>query len=133
MTAQKTSRQIIDEAYAAILGRGDIDGFLVDFADDAILVEAASLPYGGTFTGPAAIKAAMIRVFDYWTDFSYTVEHIVYGDEWVMAYGEFAATATKSGKRVAMPLAEIWKIKDGKVTMVSPIYSDTKIALDALA
>ena len=133
MTAQKTSRQVVDDAYAAILGRGDIDAFLADFADDAVMVEAASLPYGGTFTGPSAIKAAMIRVFDYWTDFSYTIEHIVYDDAWVMAYGTFAATASRSGKRVAMPLAEIWKIRDGKVTMVSPIYSDTRLALDALA
>lgn len=129
----KTARQVVDDAYEAILGRGDIDGFLVDFAPDGTLVEAASLPYGGTFTGPAAIKAAMIRVFDYWTDFSYTVEHIVYGEEWVMAYGEFAATATISGTRVTMPLAEIWRIENGRVKMVSPIYSDTKMAIDALA
>ncbi|WP_157219395.1 nuclear transport factor 2 family protein [Flavisphingomonas formosensis] len=132
MTAQKTSRQIVDAAYEAILDRGDIDAFLADFADDAVMVEAASLPYGGTFTGPAGIKAAMIRVFDYWTDFSYTIEHIVYDDAWVMAYGIFAATATKSGTRVSMPLAEIWKIEGGKVRMVSPIYSDTKVAIDAL-
>lgn len=133
MTATKSARQIVDDAYAAILGRGDVDGFLVDFADDAVMVEAASLPYGGTFTGPAAIKAAIVRVFDYWTDFAYTVEHIVHDDSWVMAYGEFSATATKSGTRVAFPLAEIWRIENGRVKMVTPIYSDTKQALDALA
>lgn len=132
MSAEKTSRQIVDEAYAAMLGRGDIDGFLVDFAEDGTLVEAASLPYGGTFTGPAAIKAAITRVFDYWTDFSYTVESIVYGDEWVMAYGTFNATAIKTGQRISQPLAEIWRLEGGKVKMVAPIYSDTKAALDAL-
>lgn len=133
MTETKSTRQIVDDAYAAILGRGDIDAFLLDFADDALMVEAASLPYGGTFTGPAAIKAAIARVFDYWTDFSFTIEHIVYGDSYVMAYGEFSATSNKSKTRVSMPLAEVWRIEGGKVVMVSPIYSDTKLAVDALA
>lgn len=130
--ATKSAREIVDDAYAAILGRGDLDGFLADFAEDSVMVEAESLPYGGTFTGPAAIKAAITSVFDYWTGFSYTIEHIVYGDEYVMAYGEFKATSTKTGRSVAMPLAEVWRIADGKVKMVSPIYSDTKLAVEAL-
>ena len=132
MSEAKSARQIVDEAYVAMLGNGDIDGFLVDFDESSELVEAASLPYGGSFRGPAAIKAAITRVFDYWKDFSFEVEHIVYGEESVMAYGRFRATAIATGRSVDMPLAEIWLIRNGKVTKVSPIYSDTKLALDAL-
>ncbi len=128
----KTSREIVDAGYEAILGRGDIDGFLTDFADDAEMVEAASLPYGGTFRGPAAIKAAIQNVFNYWTDFSFAIEHIVYDETWVIAYGHFRATSTATGRSVDMPLAEVWQISEGKVRMVSPIYSDTKAAIDAL-
>ncbi len=47
-------------------------------------------------SGPAPLRpSAIARVFDYWTDFSFTVEHVLYDEDWAMAYGTFAATARK--------------------------------------
>ena len=38
--------EVIKAAYAAMLDRGDLDGFLSFFAEDGALLEADSLPYG---------------------------------------------------------------------------------------
>ena len=129
----KTARQVVDDAYAALFKRNDLAGFLADFDDDSELTEAKSLPYGGTFRGRNAIKAGIENVFGYWSAFSYDIESIVYGDEYVIAYGHFRATSISTGKTIDMPLAEVWRIRNGKVLLCSPIYSDTKVAVDALS
>jgi len=58
----RTARQVVDDAYAALFGRCDLDGFLADFDENSVFIEAESLPYGGTFRGRDAIKAASKRV-----------------------------------------------------------------------
>ncbi len=128
----KTARQVVEDAYAALFQRGDLDGFLADFDENSELTEAESLPYGGTFRGREAIKAGIQNVFGYWNGLSFNTDAIVYGDEYVMAYGRFRATANATGKTLDIPLAEVWRIKNGKVLLCSPIYSDTKAALEAL-
>ena len=132
MLNSRTPREVVDDAYDAILKKGDIEAFLKDFDDNSVLQETPSLPYGGTFKGKDAVRKALMRVFEYWKDFLYKPEHILADEEWVMAYGEFSATSIKTGKKVAFPLAEIWRIRQGRVVLVTPVYSDTKAVLDAL-
>jgi ketosteroid isomerase-like protein len=130
----KTARQVVDDAYAALFGRGDLEGFLADFDDSSEMIEADSLPYRGTYRGKDAIRSAIQSVIsEYWEGFSYEIESICYGDEYVMAYGRFAATGKKSEKKVSFPLTEVWKIRDGRVALVHPVYGDTKQAAEALA
>lgn len=130
----KTARQVVDDAYAALFERGDLEGFLADFDENSEMPEAEALPYGGTYRGKDAIRAAIQKVIgEYWDDFAYDIESIVYGEEYVMAYGRFSATARTSGKAVSFPLAEVWRIRNGRVALVHPVYGDTKQAADALA
>jgi ketosteroid isomerase-like protein len=132
MSDWKTARQVVDEAYAALFERGDLEGFLNDFDDNSTLIEADSLPYGGTFRGKDPIRTAIQNVFGYWKDFAYDIENVVYGEEYVIAYGRFSATSVKSGRKLDIPLAEAWRVREGRVAFVHPIYSDTKLALDVL-
>ena len=130
----KSARQVVDDAYAALFERGDLEGFLADFDDNSKMIEADSLPYGGTYRGKDAIRAAIQKVVgEYWSDFAYDIESIVYGDEYVMAYGCFSAIGKKNEKKVSFPLTEVWRIRDGRVTLVHPVYGDTKQAAEALA
>jgi ketosteroid isomerase-like protein len=128
----KTALQVAKDAYAALFDRNDLDGFLADFDDVSELTEASSLPYGGTFRGRAAIKAGILNVFGYWKEFAFTIKTITHNDDYVIAYGQFSATSTATGKKIDMPLAELWHVANGKVLLCSPIYSDTKAAIDAL-
>lgn len=128
----KTPTQIIESAYEAILGRGNIDDFLAHFSDDAVMIEADSLPYGGTYKGKAAIRAGLESVFPHYTNFSYTPEVLTAAGEWVIAYGEFAITSAKTGKSIAFKLAEVSKVENGKITLIHPVYSDTKALLNVM-
>lgn len=130
--SDKTPTEIMEAAYEAILGRGDIDGFLTFFSDDAVLIEPESLPYGGTYHGKAAIKAALESVFPHYSAFSFKPEAITCTGEWFIAYGPIAVTSAKTGKSISFPLAEVARIQNGKITMIHPVYSDTKALLDTI-
>jgi len=132
MTTAGTPLKVVESAYAAILGRGDIDAFLEHFADDAVMIEPQSLPYGGTYRGKAAIKGALQSVFPLYTSFAYKPEAMATSGEWVIAYGTFAATAARTGKAISFPLAEASRVVNGKIVLINPVYSDTKALLDTL-
>lgn len=130
----KTARQVVDDAYAALFERGDLEGFLADFDENSQMIEADSLPYHGVYRGKDAIRRGIQAVIgEYWDDFAYDIDAITYGEEYVMAYGRFSATAKKSRKKVSFPLTEVWRIREGRVALVHPVYGDTKQAADALA
>lgn len=127
-----TPTEVIESAYEAILGRGDIDSFIDHFADDAVMIEAESLPYGGTYTGKDEIRAGLNKVFPFYSSFSYKPEVLTANGEWVIAYGEFSITSARTCNSLAFPLAEVSRVVDGKIVMIHPVYSDTKALLDVL-
>jgi uncharacterized protein len=132
MGSEMSPVEVIKASYEAILGRGDIDAFVSFFAEDGVLIEAASLPYGGTFTGPAEIKAALLSVFPHYSEFSYVPEVLTENGEWVIAYGTFSVTAARTGRSISFPLAEASRVVGGKIKLINPVYSDTKALLDIL-
>jgi uncharacterized protein len=130
--SDRTPTEVIESAYEAILGRGHIDDFLDHFAEDGVLVEADTLPYAGTYRGKAAIKAALESVFPYYSSFSYAPEVLTANGPWVIAYGTFSITSAETGKSIAFKLAEVSKVENGKITLIHPIYSDTKALLETM-
>lgn len=129
---EKTPVQVVQSAYDAILGRGDIEGFLDHFTDDAVMIEAVSLPYGGNHEGKDAIRAGLHSVFPFYSSFSYKPDIITENGPWVIAYGDFSITSSKTGKSITFKLAEVSKVENGKIVMIHPIYSDTKALLDTM-
>lgn len=123
---------VIKAAYEAMLGRGDLDGFVSFFADDGVLLEADSLPYGGRHAGKAAIRAALLQVVDTYSAFSFEPDFFATSGEWVVAYGNFSVTAKATGKAVSFPLAETTRVVDGKIKLIHPVYGDTAAILAAL-
>lgn|ERR1700722_18731348 len=129
----KSAKQIVDEAYAALLTKGDIDGFLAHFDENSELIEAESLPYAGHYHGKDAIRGLVQSLFTYWKDVDYDIERTVFDDEYVVVYGRLNWTSVKNDKRISVGLAEVWKIREGRVLRLHPIFGDTKLALDAVA
>ena len=125
-------QDIVKSAYAAMLDRGDLEGFLDHFAEDGVLLEADSLPYGGRFVGADAIRGALIKVMESFSEFSFKPDVFTTSGEWVIAYGTFAVTVRSTGKKVSFPLAEVSHVVDGKIKLINPIYSDTAAILAAL-
>lgn len=124
---------IVKAAYAALLDNGDLEAFLGFFAPDGELLEAESLPYGGRYVGADAIRNAILQVMESFSAFSFKPDVFATSGEWVIAYGNFAVTARKTGKSVSFPLAEATRVVEGRIKLINPVYSDTAAILSALA
>lgn len=123
---------VVKASYAAMLDRGDLEGFLDFFAEDGVLLEADSLPYGGRFVGVDAIREALLKVVATFSEFSFKPDVFATSGEWVIAYGTFSVTVRNTGKKVSFPLAEAAHVVDGKIKLINPVYSDTAAILAAL-
>ena len=124
--------EVVKSAYEAMLDRGDLEGFLSFFAEDGVLLEADSLPYGGRFVGVDAIRNALYKVVETYSEFAFKPDVIATAGEWVIAYGNFAVTVRSTGKKVSFPLAEASHVVDGKIKLIHPVYGDTAAILAAL-
>lgn len=132
-TISRAPIDIVRDGYEVLLGHGNLDAFCDFFDDQTIMREATTLPYGGTYVGRDAIKKGIQGVFGYFSTFSYEVEQLTSGGDFVIAYGKFSCTSAKNGKSVSFPLAEVWKFSGTRVEFIEPIYFDVKAVADILA
>lgn len=124
---------VMKSVYDALLSRGDLEGFLDCFAEDGVLIEADSLPYGGRFTGRDAMRDALLKVINTYSAFSFTPDVFTTSGEWVIAYGTFSVTVRATGKSITFPLAEVSQVIGGKIQLIHPVYGDTAAILAALS
>lgn len=111
---------------------GSLEGFLEIFEEDSILIEVDTLPYGGGATGPAAIRAMILKMIDSWEDIRFDIHEFTSGDRSVVALGTFSARSKPNGIAVRFPHAEVWEFDDqDRLVRLNPIYGDTKQVADA--
>ena len=102
------------------------------FDENVELIEADTLPYGGVFRGRENVRKAVLTVMELWDNIALDIHVLTAGDDYVIAYGQFSATARATGRKVTFPLAEVWRLRGGKVVFLNPVYGDTGLACEAL-
>lgn len=126
-----TRLEQVEKAYAGFRA-GSLGDFLAPFDDDSVMIEASSLPYGGTYRGREAIGAALMQIVEVWTDLSYDIEEIIAGRNYVIAYGDLHVTARSTGRVMSFKLAEVWRFEGERLISLQPLYFDTADAISAL-
>lgn len=129
--AHTANEAFVLQAAQAMLA-GDAETFFDAFADDVLIVEPASLPYGGTHRGRDAFRRIFAELHRLWVDWDVAIEDVASHDDRVYLMIRFEATARATGKRVAFPIVEVWRVVDGRALSLQPIYGDTALALNAL-
>lgn len=130
----RSAEQIVRDAYDIVEKTGDIDKFLEDFSDDAELVESAWLPYGGVHRGKAKIRETITQIMtQHWSAFEIVINGYTSDDEYVLVDLTLTATGGKTGKSVEFPIVEMWRIVDGKIVWLRPVYGDYAKVRAALA
>lgn len=85
-------------------------------AENITWTEAKGFPYAGTYIGLESItKNVFSRLGSEWTDYKFTPEDYVAGEDKVVAYGTYTGTYNASGRYFEARVAHIWKLKDGKI------------------
>lgn len=85
-------------------------------AENISWTEAKGFPYAGTYIGLESItQNVFARLGSEWTDYTFTPEDYVAGEDKVVAYGTYYGTYNLTGKSFEARVAHIWKLKDGKI------------------
>lgn len=124
-------REIVS-AFLAAAARGDREAMNALLDPQVTVHEAASLPFGGRHVGVEAFIALQRRVFLLWRETRLEVERMIAEGDSVVVLATMYVVAKRSGERLAMPLAEYWRVSEGRIVEVRPFYFDTRRFLEAL-
>ena len=126
----RSNREIVQAVFAAS-AEEDWDTVKSFLHDDIHVFEPDSLPYAGVIVGPENFIDLNQRGFNTWADTDHTIEHIVADGDHVVILGNMSGRGKATGQAFSVPLAAVWRLKDGKVVEVRPFYFDTKVMHDA--
>lgn len=108
------------------VGRGDWDSVAEYMADDFVIHEPATLPYGGEWRGRDALHRLFDAVMGLWKDPHVEWIDLVGGERRVVALLQFTMTAPKTGKRFTQRVAEVTTFNaDGLMAEMHIHYFDT--------
>jgi ketosteroid isomerase-like protein len=114
-------------------GRGDVDTVLAGFDENIEWNEPEGLPYGGQYHGPQAVAENVFGpVTTDFEGFDVSPDEILGDGERVVALMTVRGTANETGKKLEMPAAHVWTVRDGKVTQFRQV-ADSAAMTAALA
>jgi ketosteroid isomerase-like protein len=62
---------------------------------------------------------------DHWQTIACNELQFIAQDDWVLAVFRLQATARNTGREADQRIAELWRLKDGKIVFLQPFYFDT--------
>lgn len=129
MDLRDSNLRLIQDFMKAVFAEGG--GPLDAFIDSNIEVhEPESLPYGGVYKGAAGLNRIFTIVFkETWANPNYEIVEIVAGAERVVVVFQLTLTSRKTGRTISFPGAEVFRIRNGRIFEIRPIYWDTHAVL----
>ena len=126
------NRQAVLAAFDAV-AMGDGDPFWALFDDAVVFHEAESLPYGGTFHGIEAVRAAHARIRPYFDRLDADIEQVLAAGDMVLAYLQLDFRVAGNGRSGSMPVTELYRFRDGRIIEWRALYFDAGAIAAALA
>lgn len=103
-------------------------------SDRLVIHEAPALPYGGEWRGRYALRDLYTAVVGYWDAPVIEQDALTSdGDGNVVALVRLTTTSRHSGERVTHRIAEVNRVKQGKVAEMRIFYFDEALVLAELA
>jgi hypothetical protein len=112
----------------------NFEGVLELLSDDVVIHESDSVPYGGDHVGKDGfIRFASMfpKVWEFGEVDDSAYRYIDGGPESAVALASFPVKALATGTELDLRVAEIFTVRDGKITDIEAYYWDTKQVFDA--
>jgi ketosteroid isomerase-like protein len=103
--------------------RGDWAAAEAELHDELVIHEAASLPYGGTYRGKAALRKLVETVGSHFANPSFERTAMASGDGRVIAF--FTIAFDTPAGRDTHEIVEVNEFRDGRIAVIKPFYWDT--------
>lgn len=120
-----TSLEVVEEFYYRLANSRTSEAIaLLD--DEFVLVQAASLPYGGEYRGKAGIEQFFTKFFAAWKRFrSDNVTYFTNQDQVIAT--SVAVITTHQDVVFEMPMVQVYTVRNGKMLRTEPFYQDTAV------
>ena len=107
---------LIQEVYAAY-AQGNSQFILDRVTDDVDWINEGpnSIPYAGTFKGRKDVQRFFEAIGTSVDNGRVTAEDWIAQGDKVVSAGRFTATVKKSGRRIDVPIAHVFTVRDGKI------------------
>ena len=133
MGEQEAANVAVVKRFYEFLANGDRDGAYAHcMAEDCVLHEAASLPYGGIYRGRELMKTTLSGVTGSFDEFTYEIRNYLAGGDEVVVHLHMAGVGRESRKPFALPVMELWRFRDGKAIEMRPFLYDSAALIAAL-
>ena len=130
---QAKNIEAVQTALKAALA-GDYDRLPALIAEDFVIYEAESLPFGGVFRGIQGYIECMQGLNNFWANKGLaSPEFFAAGDDMVLILSVFDGYIKRNSQHVKMPTISLWKLKEGRVHSARPFFFDTKKIVDLAA
>lgn len=126
------NRKILLSAFDS-LAAGDAESFWAIYDPDVVFHEPSSLPYGGAHKGLKATQEAVSRMSGAYAQLRTTFEEILFARDIALAYQTITYRIKDNGNTGSMPVAELYRFRDGKVIEWRALYSDPALLAQAIA
>jgi ketosteroid isomerase-like protein len=91
-----------------------------------ILVEAESLPYGGTYKGLEGWRELSASIVRQWAGFKLTLlEYISSSENSLVVRFRISGRSRKTRRQFDTTVLELWRFRDNRLLEVHPYYWDT--------
>jgi len=126
---QARNRQTVLALYKAT-GRGDWVKAASLMTPDILIKEAPSVPFAGVYRGVEAMRELFAEVVRSLGVTGIEIREVTAGGEWVVVLLDLLLPGDPP---VRAPLAESFRLTDGKVCEIVPYYFDTDLLAQAAA
>jgi uncharacterized protein len=126
----RSNIQIVQELYDAF-GRRDIPKVFGLLSVDVEIVQSEELPWSGRYAGHDGAKKFFGKLGSM-INSTLEIERLISSGDEVVAVGWTKGTVNANGASYRVPIAHVWKIKDGLVAQVQ-FFIDNPMMLVALA
>lgn len=129
--------EIIRRLFKAVEER-DFDGYLAAYDPETVIHDAESLPYGGVYHGITGAKQHFEGAAQTWNQFEPPAERkrdAVFLDagDYVVVLWHLRGLAPSSGKKLDVPVVNVYKIHGAKIVESQTFYEDTSTILQFLS
>ena len=126
------SYRAFSERFVQAIGSGDV-ATMTDMLDPEFeVVEADSLPYGGTYRGLDGWLTLSKAVVTTWAGFRLTLlGYAGESDDSLVVHFAITGRSRATGTPFDTRVLEYWRFRDGKLLRIDPFYFDTHLLVAA--
>jgi ketosteroid isomerase-like protein len=129
MTTTSDLRQVVQALYD-LCGKGDWAGAEALLTEDFFVTEAPQLPYAGVYRGRSALREVVERVFGGLQVTGLDIHDITVGEKHAVGVLDMLLPGEPP---LRVPVAEIFRFRDGKVCEIRPHYFDVGMIISTMA